>query len=514
MTINPTNVLLQRAHEAPDDIAAWFDGEPVSRSRLVERCGHAATYLDGMGVKRGDVVAWLLPNNAAFLECTLACAWIAAIGLPVNVRLASEEIGYILAHSRARLIIADQRYAPLLAGRFAENSAPQVVTSSGSASPWSEQAAVRGSCAPPPVSNVRPQDLMRLMYTSGTTSRPKGVMLTYGNLEAKNKAHAKALGLSAQDRGLVCGPLYHVGGLDLITTTFLDLGAPIYVQQGFDIGRILDAIDEYRMTVTWLAPTMIRRLLDTMPDPGRARSLRIIIGGGEAMPTKLSRELAERLPHLWFADAYGLTETISAETFLPKESGTKGSVGYACDGEQVAIHSDAGASAAPEIVGEVLLRGPKVCAGYWANPEATAEAFKDGWFHTGDIGWLDEKGCLHITGRKKDIIISGGENMSAAEIELVVEAYEGVSEAAAIGVPDEQWGEVPIVYFVAEAGKTVDITALRGHCASRLPSFKRPKGFFAIQSLPRNAIGKVLKGQLREIRAQGNASSSQTFTGD
>ncbi len=341
------------------------------------------------------------------------------------------------------------------------------------------------------------------MYTSGTTGRPKGVMLTHANLAWKNYAHITEFGFTGDDIGLACGPLYHVGALDLVTTTMIAVGATTIIHRVFDAERVVDEIERSRVTSVWAAPAMVRAILDV---PGIEQrdlsSVRVIIAGGEKMPIPYIERLRTTFPSAWFADAYGLTETVSGDTFLDRESTRSklGSVGRPCLYLELDLWDEHGVSVPTGERGEVVLRGPKVFKGYWRDPDATRAAFAGGWFHTGDIGVKDHDGYLSIVDRLKDMIVSGGENIASSEVERVLYEHESVVEAAVVGRPDDRWGEVPVAYVVISADTTATPDELIEHCRAQLAKFKVPRDVVLIDELPRNPSGKVLK---RELRTRG-----------
>ncbi len=267
------------------------------------------------------------------------------------------------------------------------------------------------------------------MYTSGTTGRPKGVMITHANLAWKNYAHITEFGFTSADVGLACGPLYHVGALDLITTTMIAVGATTIVHRAFDAAKVVDAIEQSKVTAVWMAPAMLRAVLD---EPGIDQrdlsSVRVIIAGGEKLPIPYIERLQRTFPSAWLADAYGLTETVSGDTFLDRNSTTRklGSVGRPCLYLELDIWDEDGVSVPAGERGEIVMRGPKVFKGYWRDPEATAKAFAGGWFHTGDIGVKDDDGYLYIVDRLKDMIVSGGENIASSEVERVLYEHPAV----------------------------------------------------------------------------------------
>src|SRR5262249_33556088 len=320
----------------------------------------------------------------------------------------------------------------------------------------------------------------------------------------KNLAHITEFGFTNADLGLACGPLYHVGALDLTTTSLIAVGATTIIHRVFDAAAVVDELERSRVTTVWLAPAMVNAIM-ALPDIGRRdlSSVRLIINGGEKMPIPLIERIQRTFPSAWFADAYGLTETVSGDTFLDRDSIlTKlGSVGRPCLYLELDIWDENGASLPPGRPGEVVLRGPKVFKGYWRDPDATSAAFAGGWFHTGDIGVVDDDGYLFIVDRLKDMILSGGENIAGSEVERVLYEHGAVLEAAVVARPDERWGEVPVAFVALRPNATATSDELIEHCRSQLARFKVPKEVVFVDALPRNPSGKVLKRELRD-RAQ------------
>jgi acyl-CoA synthetase (AMP-forming)/AMP-acid ligase II len=308
--------------------------------------------------------------------------------------------------------------------------------------------------------------------------------------------------LRAADVGLACGPLYHVGALDLPGTGTLHAGGALLILPKFEARATLRAIQVERPTNLWLAPSMVNALLNE-PSLGQfdLSSIRFIIDGGERMPIPLIHRLQTAFPRAWFADAYGLSETVSGDTFLDKARVLDkiGSVGKPVVHLELRVVDDHGHDAGPDLPGEIVLRGPKVFRGYWRNPEATRAAIDvDGWFHTGDIGRLDAEGYLYVIDRKKDIIISGGENVSSLEVERVLYEHPAVQECAVVGRPDPKWGEVPVAFVVLRPGQAATPDELTTACAGKLGRFKMPRAVYFTDELPRNPSGKVLKRVLRD----------------
>ncbi len=423
--------------------------------------------------------------------------------MPLNWRLAAPELQYILDHSQARALVCDEALLELGGEAVKDRDDLVRIAISGTGHDgWLRFADLSAPTAAPAVRTaVAGDDIHRLMYTSGTTGRPKGVMLTYANLAWKNYAHVTEFGFGSTDIGLACGPLYHVGALDLITTTMIAVGATTIIHRTFDAARVVDEIERSRVTAVWLAPAMVRAIVD-LPgvDQRDLSSVRVLIGGGEKMPIPFIDRIQTVFPAAWFADAYGLTETVSGDTFLDRASiRTKlGSVGKPCLYLDLDIWDEQGNPVATDETGEIVLRGPKVFAGYWRDPDATGTAFAGGWFHTGDIGRRDADGYVFIVDRLKDMILSGGENIASSEVERVLYQHEAVVETAVVGRRDEKWGEVPVAFVVVNPAMTTTPEELIEHCRPQLARFKVPKAVVFIDALPRNPSGKVLKRELRD----------------
>src|SRR5258706_13908756 len=407
---------------------------------------------------------------AVFPHVLFATTHIGAIFLPINYRLGSDEIAFIVESSGPRVVIADTELGSNAAGPAPIVPVDEVAQSNATRlAPDAKPAAAHPR---------RPSDLMRLMYTSGTTDRPKGVMLSYENIYWKSADHVLVLGLSRDTRLLVAGPLYHVGALDLPGIAVLWQGGMLSIQRDFDAAQCLAAIEADRLDAAWLAPVMTTSIL-TLPDRGRydVSSLQWAIGGGEKTPEARIRAFSQYFTNARYIDAYGLTETCGGDTFMePGLEITKiGSTGRPLAHVEIEIRDHAGNRLAPRENGEICLRGPQVTPGYWKDPEKTAAAFFRDWFRSGDVGYLDNDGFLYLTDRKKDMIISGGENIASSEVERVIYELPQVREVAVIGMPDDLWGERPVAVVVLADSAALDLPDLTAHCRKRLASVKVPE---------------------------------------
>jgi acyl-CoA synthetase (AMP-forming)/AMP-acid ligase II len=524
---NLARSLDRNADRTPHDDAVIFRDSRLTHRQLHDRVNALAAAFREAGVGKGDIVALLMGNRPEFLESALAVNRVGAAFLPLNVRLAEPELEYIIRHAGAVAIVTEPGFAAPVAAIGARLTTRWTVVMVGDGEGTGPAAleyesflgSRLGAFVPP--TDVSEADLHRLMYSSGTTAHPKGVPITYGNFYWKTIGHVAEFGISAADRTAMAGPMYHVGAFDLPGIGTWWVGGSLVILPRFDVADLLATIERERPTNVWLAPAMVNAVLNGVaqsPELGQVStaSIRFITGGGEKTPVTLIERLLAAFPKARFADAYGLTETVSGDTFNDEAHMLSkiGSVGKPVVGLDVKIVGPDDAAAEPGAQGEILLRGPKVVSGYWKNPDATAAAFSpDGWFRTGDIGHLDKDGYLFIDDRKKDMIVSGGENVASSEVERVLYEHPAVLEAAVVAMPDARWGEVPRAFIVLKPGESLTAEALIAHCRARLAGFKTPKEIVFLDVLPRTPSGKVLKRQLRELDSEpGSALGSALDT--
>ncbi len=495
--INLSSFIRAHARETPDRVAISYDGRQMDYAALFGSIRAVAGLLRDNGIGPDVTVAMLMKNSPAFIQFAMAASHLGGIYLPINFRLSAEEVAYIAADAGAKAIVVDEELAHL-----APADLPRIVVPR--AAEFDAAVLASGEPAGEEPAHRLPSDLFRLMYTSGTTARPKGVMHSYENLYFKGADHLIALGLGQQTRLLVVGPLYHVGAFDLPGVGVLWAGGMMSILREFDAAATLALIDREKLNGAWLAPVMTTGLL-TCPDAGQhdLTSLEWVVGGGERTPESRVVQFGQMFTNARYIDAYGLTETCAGDTMMPKgyELAKLGSAGRALMHLEIAIRDDDGNDLPAGTEGEICLRGPKVTKGYWNDPDKTAAAFfPGGWFRTGDVGYLDSEQFLFITDRKKDMIISGGENIASSEVERAIQMVPEVLDCAVIGVPDERWGERPVAFIVLRSGASLEESALRAHCRSQLAGFKVPDSFLFREDLPRNASGKVLKRELRDQR--------------
>lgn len=496
--INLSAFVAYHATREPDRPAFIYQDVAVTYSDFSHRIGRMAGLLQSHGIGKGDVVALFMKNSPAFLEIAFAASHLGAIFLPINYRLAASEVNYIVSDSGARLVFCDTEFEQI-GGQL---ETPCLFVDSAAQADSRHLSRDMDSVSVPAMTLVSQTDTFRLMYTSGTTSRPKGVVHSYDNFYWKNIDHVMALGITATDRLLVVGPLYHVGAFDLPGMSVLWMGGVLCLHREFDPHRALESIERHGLTCGWMAPVMLNRVLEIEDAAVRydLRSLRWCIGGGERTPESRIRQFSLVFTNGRYVDGYGLTESCSGDTLM--EPGMEvekiGSTGRPLAHVELTIRDGQGRRLPVKEVGEICLRGPKVTRCYWNAPEKTREAFFDDWFRTGDMGYLDEDGFLFIADRVKDMILSGGENIASSEIEEVVYKLPEVSEVAVVGVPDPQWGERPVAFVVLKDGLALNEDAIRAHCREHLAGFKVPGRVVFANVLPRNPSGKVLKRKLRE----------------
>jgi O-succinylbenzoate-CoA ligase len=474
----------------PDHLAVVFGDDTRTHAELHDRAARVATVLAGDGVGPGDRVALLLHNRIEFVESLLACHRLGAVAVPINFRLAPDEVDFVLADSGATVLICDSPPPAPGAVRMVLEVGPAYEQMVASSPPRRE------------IADVLDDDAALMCYTSGTTGRPKGAVLTHRNLVASTLSWIHEMQASEADVWLSGQPLFHIGGINGLLP-FLVLGATVIITPttSFDPEAALRLIDEHRVTMCIFVPTQWMAICSsnavTRVDP---RRLRVAMWGASPAPRRTLEAMEQTFPDAAIVSAYGQTEMSGATTLLKGPDSTRkmGSVGRPMLGVELRVVDDDLREAMPGAVGEIVYRGPNVMAGYHRQTEATQEAFAGDWFHSGDLARIDEEGYLWLVDRKKDMIVSGGENVYPAEVERVLLDHPVIAEVAVIGVPHARWGETPIAFVVANGDATIDEAELIAHCRKYLAGFKKPSAIVLVDELPRNAAGKILKRRLRE----------------
>jgi fatty-acyl-CoA synthase len=491
----------RNANFTPDKPALRYLDQVWSYAVLAERITALARAMKSqLAVHRGDRIAVLAANSPDYLMLLYACARLGAMLVPLNWRLAVPEQMFILTDASVKALFVAESFASVC--QSLAEALPEVAIVGLDYAPDHGMslpdlvASGSGDAHHPQVDWRTP---LLIVYTAGTTGRPKGAVLTQEALLWNGVMSQHMHAMTADDHVLTVLPFFHVGGLNIQTTPALQLGATVTIHPRFTPDDTLSAIARDRPTLTVLVPATIQALLDnTLWQTTDLSSLRAITTGSTLVPQPLVNAVTARgVPVL---QVYGSTETcpIAVYTRLGGDlsrPGSTGLPGLLCEARVV---DAAGHDAPPGVLGEVLVRGQNVLVEYWGNAEATADSLRDGWFWTGDIASRDTDGHFFIHDRKKNMIISGGENIYPAEIERVLLEHASVAEAAVIGVADPRWQEVPVALVVARAGTVVTAEELRAHLLSQLARFKVPRDILFVADLPRNALGKVQHFRLRE----------------
>lgn len=470
---------LRRARMSPGRPAMIFQDRPTSYAQLATRITKLAAQLRASGLRQGDRIGYLGPNHPAFVETMFAAHLAGGTFVPLNCRLTAPEIEHMLTDSGTALLI----YAPECATLVGDLTGPRMIALESEYEPWLAD----GSTEPIDVP-VAQNDIALILYTSGTTGRPKGAMLTHANLIWNTYNLLVGVDVTSEEVTLVSAPLFHVAALgQTLLPTFIKGGCSV-LTSAWDVDLCFDLIEKHRVTWMFGVATMFAALTQSPRwETADLSSLRSLMCGGAAVPLSLIRTYQHR--GLVFCQGYGMTETSPGATFLEAGESVRkvGSAGVPVFFADVRV-----------VRGEVLVKGPNVMPGYWRNPEATAAALTtDGWFRSGDIAKLDEEGHLYIVDRIKDMFISGGENVYPAEVENAIVEHPAVAEVAVVGVADEKWGEVGRAFVVCRPDAQLTGDELREFLLTRLAKYKIPAHLDVVEQLPRTASGKIQKSDLR-----------------
>ena len=513
--MNTTDFLSIAAAICPDKNAIVFEGKRYTFSQLNERVSRLANGLSKLGVKKGDRVALLQVNCNQCVETYFAVAKIGAIYVPLNFRVKDNELIYMLNTAEANTIFAGERYIKLV-----ESIRPGLTSMQNFISIDSQGEAmlnyedlISSSPADEVVTEIDDNDTTILMYTAGTTGFPKGVMLPHSSFSIYVLENVTPADPDTLERNILTVPLYHVAGIQAMMAAIYG-GRTLVMERQFDPKGWMELVENEKANRAMMVPTMLKQLLDH-PDFGKhdLSSLKVITYGAAPMPLEVIKRALEIFPGVSFINAFGQTETASTITTLsPADHVLSGSeeerekklkrlasIGKPMSDVEMRVIDEDGKALSVGEIGEIEARGPRVMSGYWKDEEKTDKTIdKDGWVHTGDMGYRDEDGYYFLAGRATDMIIRAGENISPEEVEGVIHAHPKVNECAVIGVPDDEWGEVPVCVVVLKKGEKAEPEELIEYCRAELASYKRPRSVIFLDELPRNPMGKVLKRELRE----------------
>ena len=503
-SINLGSTLRRTAHKYPDRVALVSpEGQRLTYHQLDRLSNCFANALLKLGIKKGGHVAILSLNSNEQLIGFFGISKMGGIVVPINVRLAAPEMRWILDHSDSTALIFSKGFKDRVEQLRPELGGVRHYVMVGEEPPGDtlgfEEVLGKGG-DDDPVGEVLGDDEAFLLYTAGTTGRPKGFLLTHNGLIWNCVSWTHAGVYREDDLSLHVFPLYHIAALGSVIT-YIYVGGTIYLKKAFDPKDCVETIERERITRWAAAPTVFNILLQV---PGIEKydttSLTLLGSGAAIMPSETQRRLREIFPDAQIFDTYGMTEASGGITTLSPQDSTRkvACVGKPVIGVELRVVDENERDVAPGEVGEVVFRGNNLMKGYYKDPEATEETMRSGWFHTGDLGRLDEEGFLYIVDRKKDMIITGGENVYPREVEEVLYTHPKIAEAAVTGVADSKWGESIKAVVVIESGQTASEEEIIDFCRERIAGFKCPKSVDFVQALPKNPAGKILKRELRE----------------
>jgi len=495
--------LPRRRLRSPDKAAVVYgENQHLTYAQLADAAEAFSAVLASRGIGSGDAVAYLGENSPDFLITLFGSARIGAVFVPVNTRLVGREIAHIVGDSGARVLVHDPTFDDRLdALPSTEAKPPRLRTgASGRNGEPGLSRLLDAADTTPELVIADPDAPAAIVYTSGTTGRPKGAVLTHDNLTAVAVNTVIDYDVVSSDVALMISPLFHVASLGMGALPVLLKGGTLVLEKGFEAGRALDLVERHRVTMISGVPTTFQLMADHPAwEVSDVSSLRTLTCGGSAVPDRILSAWEAR--GLSFSQGYGMTETSPGATSLAAHMtrSKQGSVGLPHFFTEVRVVDELQRSVPTGTVGEIQISGPNVFAGYHGLDDATRAAKTgDGWFRSGDLGYLDPDGYLYVCGRSKDMIISGGENIYPAEVESLIADLPGVTGAAVIGIPDDRWGEVPLAVVTVAPGARVDTDLVRAHLDGQVARYKLPKDVVIVDTLPRTASGKVIKAELRE----------------
>ncbi len=499
----------------PDKNAITFEGKRYTFSQLNERVNRLARALSNLGVNKDDRVAMLQVNCNQCVETYFAVAKLGAIYVPLNFRAKGDELTYMLNSSEANTLFVGERYVDLVNSINSRLTSVRHFISIESKHDGMRyyEDMISSSPAEEVVTDINDDDTTMLMYTAGTTGLPKGVMLSHNSFAVYMLENVTPADPVAEEKNILTVPLYHVAGIQVMMAAIYG-GRTLVMERQFEPGEWMELVEREKVNRAMMVPTMLKQLMDH-PDFSKRdlSSLKVITYGAAPMPPEVIKRAVNVFPWVSFINAFGQTETASTITTLgPEDHVIEGSeaekekklkrlssIGKPMSDVEMKIFDEEGHELPVGQVGEIVTRGPRIMTGYWKDQEKTEKIIdKDGWVHTGDMGYVDEDGYFFLAGRATDMIIRGGENIAPEEIENILHSHPKIDEAAVIGIPDEEWGEQPRAVIVLKKGETATPEEIMEYCRDKVASFKRPRSVIFVDELPRNPMGKVIKRVLRQ----------------
>jgi len=516
--MNTTDFLSIANAICPERDCIVFAGKRWTYSRITDRTNQLAHALAKKGVEKEDRIGLLHVNCNQYVETYFAAAKLGAIFVPLNFRAKADELAYMIGHAEVKVLFVGERYLDLVDSIRPQLSTVKEYISIEGGAHVSYEDLIRSAPSDETTYDIGDEEITILMYTSGTTGKPKGVPLRHNAFVTYVLENVEPANPEIEERNLLTVPLYHVAGIQAMLAAIYG-GRTLVLMRQFEVKEWMETIQRERATRAMLVPTMLKRVIDD-PDFGKydLSSLKVITYGAAPMPFEVIRKAIQVIPWARFINAFGQTETASTITTLGPEDhiieGTEeekakklkrltSSIGKPLPDIEVKIVDEEGKELPPLGVGEILARGPRVMAGYWKDEEKTSQVMtSDGWLRTSDMGWMDEEGYIYLSGRADDMIIRGGENISPDEVEDALHSHPKVEEVAVIGVPDVEWGQEPRAVVVLKKGESAGPEEIMEYCRTRLAGFKRPRSVVFVDALPRNPMGKVLRKKLREEYGQ------------
>jgi long-chain acyl-CoA synthetase len=503
----PANIpalLANRAAVSPDKLflLSEADGRQFTYSDFVDSVAATARLLASHGIAKGDVVSLLMPNSAEYIIAYFACWKLGALAGPVNSLLKEQEIAFVMNNSEAKAALVHSEFRERIEGLSGELPHLKAIITFDDQSEATRE--VGGSTTNLSLSN---SDDAIIIYTSGTTGKPKGCLLTHGNIIANARQISEWLQFTADDRLLTIMPLFHMNAVSVTTMSALYAGGSTVISPKFSSSLFWKIISDYQITSFGSVATMLSMLLNSypegVPEGLKTDQLRFAMCGSAPVPAEVMKKF-EEIFNCPVIEGYGLSESTCRSTFNPPDGRRRaGSCGLPIGNEMRIVDDDDNEVPQGEL-GEIVLRGENILKGYFKNPEATERAFRGGWFHTGDVGYCDKDGFFFIVDRKSDMIIRGGENIYPREIDEVLYQHPAVAAAATIGVPDPLYGEEVAAFIVLKDGKTASEEELIAYCRSELADYKCPKSIRIVRDIPKGPTGKLLKRELTRIYASSD----------
>lgn len=495
-------MLARRARKEPTRVALVEEERHITYQELNGRVNKLAYALSQLGIGRDDKVALLMFNCSQMVECYFALAKLGAVAVPINFRFLGREVAYILNHSESRMVVYDGVFFNKMISDIREQ-VPDVkdwvsLTEVAESEVIIYEKLLQSGSEDEPMIPVFDDDPAYIMYTSGTTGLPKGAVITHKNIFMSSINAIIDSNVTSDDVLLCVPPIFHSAALASVFMIIF-LGARTVMVKMFNPASVVETVPREGVTCIFLVPIMWQMVLEVPGAAEKLAGLRYCISGAATMSVSLKKELANALPNASIIDAFGLTEMSPVTTSLkPKDFLRKpGTIGTSILNVEMRLVDDQGRDVPQGEVGEMIYRGPTMMKEYYNDPEATAKAFVDGWFYSGDLARLDEEGFIYLVDRKKDMLVSGGENVYSAEVEDVLSRHEDILEVAVIGVPDKKWGERVHAVVVPKTRSSITAEEIMEWSADKLAGYKKPRSVDFINALPRNATGKVLKTQLR-----------------